>query len=164
MGIKRGQFDLKRPKCDFEVTQNFHKQMRLMDKFGYGISRKAICHYLNLSKSSIIRWEKEQLIFPCKVNKNPNSQVRYRYKDIMRAFTIKFLMTNFSIRKFEGVRFVLEITNLTITPQRETYKSINNVRIDQFLMRTLNYNLEELINKRNPNSHVKKEVFNDSTK
>lgn len=142
---KKAQFNLQRPRPSFDVTVNFHRQLNLLDKFGYGLSRNAVCELMNVAKGAIGRWEKEELLFPTTVKsiKGYNKK-KYRYKDVMRCVTLKFLITEYKIKRFKTLRLFLEMANLALYSAKESPKSINNVRIDQFLMKTLNYNVEDI--------------------
>ena len=68
------------------------------------------------------------------------------------------------MRKFTGVRLLLEMTNLVLAPKDadEADRSINNLRIDKYLMRILNYDIEAIALARMANNKVRKEQPDDS--
>jgi hypothetical protein len=68
-------------------------------------------------------------------------------------------------RKFVGVRLLLEMTNQVITSKDTPLGSINNYRIDRYLMKVLNYDVESIALMRLNNSNRKyKEKSNDCNK
>lgn len=141
MTKKIGQFDIKRKKVDNKTTLTFVEDLKKLDSLGVGMTIGMMSKLLCVSKSSLYRWEKEQLIFP---NRLKSGQRKYRYKDIMRGFTIKYLMGELGYRKFIGVRLLLEMTSQVVTSLDEPIGSINNYRIDRYLMKVLNYNVESI--------------------
>lgn len=156
---KIAEFNLKRPKSSHEVTQNFHKQLQLLDSFGYGLSGNAVIELLNISKRTLLRWEEEQLVFPLKVKTTEGYvKKKYRYKDVLRCITIKFLKYDYKLKRFKAIRLFLEMANLAIYTAMESPKSINNIRIDKFLMRTLNYDIDEIAAREYGRSSKRKDI------
>ena len=156
---KFAEFDLQRPRPTSDTTVNFHRQLNLLDGFGYGLSGQAICELMNISKNSLRRWERERLIFPTIIKQaNGYRKKKYRYKEVLRCVTIKFLMTDYKITRFKTIRLFLEMANLAIYSAKESPKSINNVRIDQFLMKTLDYDVEAITTREYHKSSKRKEV------
>ena len=161
MTNRSGQFDIKRKKVDNKTTITFIDDLKKLDSFGVGMTVEMLTKLLCISRSSLYRWEKEELIFPIK--EGPFSRRKYRYKDIIRGFTIKYLMSEMGYRKFIGVRLLLEMVNQVITSKDEPQSSINNYRIDKYLMKVLNYNVENIALMKLNNS-IKKEKYHDSSK
>ena len=163
MSHKIEQFDISRKKVDNKTTLTFIESVKKLDALGIGMSLDMMSKLLCVSKSSLYRWEKEQLIFP---SREGVSQYRkFKYKDIVRGFTIKFLMSKMGYRKFIGVRLLLEMTNQVITSKDTPLGSINNYRIDRYLMKVLNYDVESIALMRLNNSNRKyKEKSNDCNK
>lgn len=163
MPTKSGKFNIKRKKADNKNTLTFVEDIKKLDSFGVGMSSKMLIKLLCISNSALVRWERAELIFPIKVKTNKITRKKYRYKDILRGFTIKYLMSEMGYRKFEGVRLLLEMTNQAITSKDEPLGSINNYRIDKYLMKVLNYDVETTALMRMTNSR-KKEAIDDCFK
>ena len=142
MSRKIEQFDISRKKVDNKNTLTFIDNIKKLDSLGIGMSLNMMSKLLCVSKSSLYRWEKEQLIFPLK--EGTSKRRKFKYKDIVRGFTIKFLMSQMGYRKFIGVRLLLEMTNQVVTSKDEPIGSINNYRIDRYLMKVLNYDVETI--------------------
>ena len=161
---KKAQFDLKRKQSDVDVTINFSKQLRLLDELGYGMNARGVCELLKISKSCLERWQRQELIFPARFKAGNKLRRRFRHKDVLRAATLKYLMSELGMRKFTGVRLLLEMTNLVLAPKDadEADRSINNLRIDKYLMRILNYDIEAIALARMANNKVRKERPDDS--
>lgn len=162
MNHKIGQFDITRKKVDNKNTLTFMEDIKKLDSFGVGMTLSMLAKLLCVSKSALLRWEKEQLIFPLRIKGSGGR--KYRYKDILRGFTIKYLMSELGYRKFIGVRLLLEMTNQVITSKDEPLGSINNYRIDRYLMKILNYDVETIATMKLENKINKKEENNDSSK
>lgn len=158
MTSKIAQFDIKRNRVDNKNTLTFIGDVKKLDSLGIGMTVDMLSKLLCVSKSSLYRWEKEQLIFPSRVGKSATR--KYKYKDIIRGFTIKILMSELGYRKFIGVRLLLEMTNQVVTSREEPIRSINNYRVDRYLMKVLNYDVETIaLNRLNNNvKKVQKEV------
>lgn len=159
---KTGQFDIKRKKVRNQRTLTFMDDIKKLDSFGVGMTKEMLAKLLCVSISSLHRWEREQLIFPQRVGKAKAR--KYRYKDILRAFTIKYLMAEMGYRRFVGVRLLLEMTNQAITSRDEPIGTINNYRIDKYLMKILNYDVETTALTKLENSIKKKEEIDDCSK
>lgn len=158
MTNKKGQFNIKRKKVDNKTTITFMEDIKKLDSFGVGMTVDMMTKLLCVSRSALYRWEHEELIFPIRVGPHKEYK-KYRYKDILRGFTIKYLMSELGFRRFIGVRLLLEMTNQVITSKDEPLGSINNFRIDRYLMKVLNYDVETiaLMRMSNSNKKVKKE-------
>lgn len=155
---KYAEFDLQRPRPSSDKTVIFHRQLNMLDRFGYGLSGQAICELMNISKNALRRWEKERLLFPTIIKQaNGYRKKKYRYKEVLRCVTIKFLITEYKLKRFKAVRLFLEMANLAIYSAKESPKSINNVRIDQFLMKVLDYDVEEIASREYFRSSKRKE-------
>ena len=155
MTSKIAQFDIKRSKVDNKNTLTFIGDVKKLDSLGIGMTVDMLSKLLCVSKSSLYRWEREQLIFPARVGKSLTR--KYKYKDIIRGFTIKILMSELGYRKFIGVRLLLEMTNQVVTSREEPIRSINNYRVDRYLMKVLNYDVETIALNR-LNNNVKRDI------
>ena len=162
MSHKIEQFDISRKKVDNKNTLTFIEDIKKLDSLGVGMTLDMMSKLLCVSKSSLYRWEKEELIFPSRENKS--NYRKYKYKDIVRGFTIKFLMSEMGYRKFIGVRLLLEMTNQVITSKDTPLGSINNYRIDRYLMKVLNYDVESIALMRLHNKVTRKGENNEFTK
>ena len=66
-------------------------------------------------------------------------------------------MSELGYRKFIGVRLLLEMTNQVVTSREEPIRSINNYRVDRYLMKVLNYDVETIALNR-LNNNVKRDI------
>lgn len=139
---RNGQFDISRKRVDNKNTLYFIGDIEKLDELGIGMTMTNMSKLLRVGKNALRRWEREKLIFPVRSKARRVSFKKYRYKDIMRGFTIKYLRSEMGIETYEGIRLVLELTNQVITSKDEPVGTINNYRIDKFLMKVLNYDVE----------------------
>jgi len=160
---KIAQFDISRKKVDDPLTLTFSQDLKRLDSFGIGMTTPMLCELLCVSKSAVERWIREKLIFPTILTtKEGIKRRKFRYKDILRGFTLKCLMSELGFRKFIGVRLLLEMTNQAITSKDEPASTINNERIDKYLMKVLNYSVEDIALMRMNNNNKKKVNKDDS--
>lgn len=136
------QLDLERKHNDIANTEVFTKVMQKLNRLYVGISNKGLAKLLLINPKTILKWEEAGLIFPKLKGK---SQYRhYALKDILRGLTIKYLMSEMGFRKFAGVKLLLEITNEKLKSEEHNRDTIDNIYVDRYLMRILNYDIENI--------------------
>lgn len=136
------ELDLTRRKSTVGNTDNFTKTIDRLNKIcGISMSGRGLAKLLMVEPHTILRWEKANLIFP---KKRKSTQPRiYKEKDILRGLTIKFLMSELGFRKYYGVKLLLSITNRSLNGKHRA-ETIDNIYIDKYLMRVLNYDIEAI--------------------
>lgn len=135
------QLDFDRKVNTVGNTDTFTKTLQKINRMCIGMSTRGLAKLLMVNNKTILNWEEAGLIFPKLKGKS-----RYRFyalKDILRGFTIKYLMSNLGFRKFAGVKLLLEITNAGLEANQHR-ASIDNIFVDRYLIRVLNYDIETI--------------------
>ena len=135
------QLDFNRKKKDISSnTLLFAKTFKKVEETKVGLSAQGLARLLIIGEDTPLKWESAGLIFPLR-----NGRARhYCLKDILRGLTIEYCMSYLGFRKYIGVRLILELVNQMFKGSEKHSETLDNIEIDKYLMRILNYDIESI--------------------
>lgn len=136
------ELNMNRRKNKVGNTATFINLLKRMEAINCCVlSTEGMSRLLLVNNRTVMHWEEVGLIFPRRLGKQ---RIRgFRLKDILRGLTIKYLMSELGYRKYAGVKLTLELAHKALYAEDRT-DSLDNIRIDQYLMTILNYNIESI--------------------
>ena len=163
--------DISKKYIDNRETQYFLHMIRNISRLNICLGVYGLSRFIVVNGVVIKRWVEAKLLFPKKMlvpcKKTGENIVRelFEYKDIARAFVIKYLSSKLGIYGLDGIRVYLEtVALLNRYANNESKKILNNpeiniddIEIDKFLIRTLCINVENMVRKNIVLKDIRKE-------
>lgn len=136
--------DFSRDMPENELTNIAAKTIQKLSRNYVHFNSNGMAKLLKINKRTLHNWEKANLIFPTVWGLGKKHVFRrYFTPDVLRAITIKYLMSELGYKKFTGVRLLLEMVNKALPEERQK-DTINNIWIDRYLMAVLNYDFDKI--------------------